>query len=617
MLGEVVMSLKNELKRDVRNIMKDVGLEADKIWSATYEGHTISVKNTVKEESLLVDDVMIAQNRRTSFWSYLVPYVTLKGSFQTEAGQVKKVSAKIGGFMKFNCTIKVDGQNILAMSEKFEYLPWKHKETIMHAIQEQLQAHGKLVTDVLPDDPYVYDEHHPKIEPGLADQSAGYIDMPVFVKKKIKLIAQQINNPTDQTRAKTYEEITSEMVASYAHTFIELFERSEWDEQAVQREAIWLLEHGAHREVVKFALLLLGCTSCDAYRSLILEIGQHEEFTSFAAFALEKGCTDAEASVFTLAQTVDGWGRVYAIESLQGASEEIRHWLLTEGYQNRVAVGYSAVDCVNKGRLVDVLAAEVLSKEQYEHANVLLQSILNPTVSGVSIESVDQLGLVLTRFFKHAEHHCTSLSEFYTITLIADFLEEDEGMIDWNELYEEGDLTEEARVALQETAHRLTDDRKWLATAVDRLETVFDQEAYGVATFYGLHVAAKLFMHLKEAPTHVAIYEAIMSSEVQQDAETLCNMATQTFDFDRLTTEDEACLRVILEHGYLYEVMGLPLIERVLTSSNPRMQEEALTVLTYWERSDWEGEQLKTIIQTIGKETEDKELRRLARSLLK
>lgn len=614
MSGENAMSLKNEIKRDLRNLMKDVELEAERKWSATYEGHEIVVQNGMKEETLLVDHVVIAQNTRSSLWSHVIPYVTLKGSFTTSTGETKHISAKIGGLIKFNCTIKIDGQKVLTAVEKFDLIPWKHKEPIMPFIQQQLREHGKLVTDALPDDAYVYDEHHPKIAPGLADQLNDDVTLPFFVKKLVKLVENQTNHPTEKTRAKTYEEVTGDTIASYFESFVEQFEQRQLDEEAVQKEAFWLLENGADREVVKFALVLLGCTSCDAYRSFILEIGQHEEFTAYAAFALDNGCSDSEEGLFELAKNTYGWGRMHAIEYLKGSTEEIRQWLLTEGYYHNGMEGYSAFECVDKGQLVDIVAAETISSEMYEHANTLLQYVLNHKAAGGSIEEVDRGAALLTHFVRHAQTHCTSLTHFYTVTLIERFLEEEDY---WQQLYEEEWVTEAEHRTLQQAVRLFTDDRKWLSEAVDVLDVRFDRAALEITTFYQLNVAAKLFEHLLENPKQIAIYESIMMSGVQQDVAELCQIATNVFHFDQLTEEDEACLQVIFENLYMYDVVGLPLIEKALISSTRQTQLEALMALTYWEHASWNNERMRLALTTLAKQTEDKEVRKLTKQLLK
>lgn len=611
------MSFKNEMKQGLRNVMKDVELEAKKVWTATYEGHEITLENEMKKEVLLVDGLVIAEHIRTSLWSHVIPYVTLKGTFTAANGQTKTVTAKVGGYFKFNCRIKVDGQKVLSAAEKFELLPWKHKESIVPFIQQQLREHGKLVTDELPDDSYVYDEHHPRLAPGLADRENDDVVIPFFVNKIVKLIAQQANQPTDKRRAKTYEELTSDTIASYGDQFIEKFEQREWDEEAVQGEAVWLLENAADREVVKFALVLLGCTSCNAYRSLLCDIGRHGEFTIYAAFALENGCENAEEALFELAQETDGWGRVAAIEYLQGATEEVRAWLVTEGYQIDGLEGHVAFECLDKGQVVDMLTADELAIEQFEHAKTLLQYVLSDQASGGSIEEVDRGADLLRYFVKHAETHCTTLDHFYTLTLIERFLEEEEDDDHWQQLYAEDWMTEAAHHTLQQAVRAFTDDRKWLAEAVDVLDERFDDAALAIATFYELNVAAKLFEHLRQNPRQLSIYNVIMVSGVQRDIEELCQIATATFMFDALTEEDEACLQSILEDLFAYDAVGLSLIEKAILSSSKQVQLETLTVLSYWDRASWTNEKLLALLKQVAEETDDSMIRKTARKLLK
>ena len=129
--------------------------------------------------------------------------------------------------------------------------------------------------------------------------------------------------------------------------------------------------------------------------------------------------------------------------------------------------GYSAFECVDKGQLVDIVAAETISSEMYEHANTLLQYVLNHKAAGGSIEEVDRGAALLTHFVRHAQTHCTSLTHFYTVTLIERFLEEEDY---WQQLYEEEWVTETEHRTLQQAVRLFTDDRKWLSEAVDVLD---------------------------------------------------------------------------------------------------------------------------------------------------
>lgn len=302
------MGFKEEMKREIRNAKNDIAKEVEKHWVLDFEGHQIEVMNGMMEEVLKVDGQMIAQNVRKSIWSHIIPFSTMKGTFQSNSGKTHKVYVKIGGFVKLNITVKVDGKQLHHEAMKLQFLPWANKEYIIPFLEEQFHHNQKLITKDLPDDEFLYDEHHPKYEPGFADQLHQEAVMAFYTKKLIKLFLEQAANPNDNTRKATYEKIKDEKVISYFHEFLELFTETEKDENRVKNEAIWLLEHAAHREVVKFALLVLGTVRCEEYKERLKVIALHEEFTGVALFAITNGTTNSNETVWHITQNVSGWG---------------------------------------------------------------------------------------------------------------------------------------------------------------------------------------------------------------------------------------------------------------------------------------------------------------------
>lgn len=602
------------MKKEMRNIMKDVAHEADKVWKVQYEGHQIEVINKMSGETLVIDGEIIDHKKRSSLLAHLIPHSKLSGTLTLHNGQQKSVFVKVGGYLKFNCQIKIDGKKVFAASEKFEMIPWKNKEKITPFIQQQLQENGKLVTDELPDDDYIYDENYPRVAPGLADQLIEDIPTPFFVKKLIKLFEAQMQGPTDKTRAATYEAIKGDQIASYIELFIEQLEGKDWDDQVVQREAQWLLENAADREVVKFAIVMLGCTDCDAYRQQLIDIGQHEEFTTYVVFALDNGCENGNDDIWQLAKDLQGWGRLVALQRLKGTTPEIQQWFLTEGYKNNVLHGYSASECVVEGKLNEALAAETISKELYGHANELLQAFFNYRAASGNMEDYADAYQLLDRFIHHAKLHCTSLVDFYPLTLISAYLEEDEAV--WVERCEE-QWTESERAALKVAVAPFIDDRKWLLLVVDELDENFHQEAFKIAKFYGLDVTGKVLRQLKEEPSNPLLYAAVMESENKRDVEDLCLFANEKMTADALWKEEEACVRAILEDLYLHEGVGIDLLHTALKSTYSHLQNEALTTLASWPPVVWKNDEIMKTIKEVAKNASAPENRQIAKELLK
>lgn len=608
------MSFKAEMKREIRNIMKDVEKEAEKVWKVTYKGHLIEVKNQMKEEVLMIDGVMVDQNKRTSLLSHLFPYIKLSGALILEDGTEHRVSVKLGGYLKFNCTVKIDNKKVLAESEKFVYLPWNHKEKLVPFIQEQLQENKRIVSDDLPDDEYVYDENHPRMVAGLSDQVYEDLPTPFHVKKMLRLLEKQLSEPSEKTRRATYEELTLDRIVSYREPFIEAFQEKAWDEEALEREALWLMHHAADREVLKFALILLGLINCDEHRALLTDIGMHEEFTDYVCFALKNGVRNGHAEIEYLAKNLSGWGKIAAVTQLEARTPKLKEWLLMKGYQNDISDGYLAFDCIEKGELAIALEAEEISKQLYDQASFLIQAVLNHQAANGEMEDYSGAGKALTHFVRHAKTHCQTLKDYEPLTKIKEYLQAD--MQVWEERLAYN-WCEEERLQIEQDLGLFVEDPKWLRLAVDTLEKEFDPSAFAVAQFCNLDVTQKLVKHLAVSPNHVELYEAIMETEKQQYVEAGIAFAASHFTLTDLSKDEMVCMQVILQRLYMYEGLGLNLIQAGLESSSERLQYEALTTLEVWEPILWQQPMIQRAIQKIAEETKDLENKRIAKQLLK
>ncbi|MCH7321454.1 hypothetical protein LZ480_06060 [Solibacillus sp. MA9] len=475
------MGFKEELKREMRNATKDVAKEVEKHWVLDFEGHKIEFINKMLEETLLVDGEIIAQHTRQSIWSHIVPYSKLKGTFVGNDGKTHKVYVKVGGFIKLNVTIKVDGKKLLAETQKLTMIPWKNKQAIVPFLQQQFAEHGKLVNKELPDDEYLYDENQMRLAPGFADQLANEPVLLSYPKKLVKLLITQSEKPTEANRKATYEKIQEEKVISYFQEFFVQFAESEKDETLVQKEALWLLEHAADREVVKFALVVLGTTDCKNLKEQLKVIALHEEFTGVALFALSNGVRNANDDIWDIAKKVSNWGKIEALNFLEPEREEIRHWFLTDGIEDIVPGVQASLQCADKGKLDIELHEDTISDAIFDGASKLILAMLYDGPYR-EMDEYDYAGQVLMRYTKHAKTHCETLHHFYTLTQIADHLIEDEDV--WNERFEYNWKPHE-KLAVETGIEEIGRDMKWLEEAQTMLVDQPDnQDALAIVNYY-------------------------------------------------------------------------------------------------------------------------------------
>lgn len=475
------MGLKEELKREMRNTTNDVAKEVEKHWVLDFDGHKIEFINKMLEETLLVDGEIIAKHVRQSIWSHIIPYSKLRGTFVGNDGKIHKVYVKVGGFIKLKITIKVDGKQLLAETQALTMIPWNNKEAIVPYLEQQFAEHGKLVNKELPDDVLLFDENHPRLAPGFGDQ---LIDEPVLVsypKKLVKLFTEQTKNPTEATRKATYEKILEEKVIRYFQEFLGHFNEVEKDETRVQQEALWLLEHAAHREVVKFALMVLATTDCEKFKDRLKQIALHEEFTGVALFALFNATERANATIWDIAKQVTDWGKLEALNFLEPEREEIRLWFLTDGIDETVPGSQAALQCADKGKLDIELHEDTISAEVFEGTRKLILALLYEGQYR-QMDEYEYAGQVLMRFTKHAKTHCQTMLHFYTLMQIAAYLNEPEDI--WEGRFDDNWKPHE-KLAVETAIEEISRNPKWLQEAQGYLQEHPDNKgALAILNYY-------------------------------------------------------------------------------------------------------------------------------------
>lgn len=176
--------------------------------------------------------------------------------------------------------------------------------------------------------------------------------------------------------------------------------QEELDPQSLYEYSVYAVMASMDKECVKYGLSLMELFNLDANEDLkkaIRTIGLSDEFTIFAVF-LMKQWENGNNEIWQLAQKVHGWGRIHAIERLDPDTEEIRHWLLTEGVHNNILAAYSALTCWEKADARTALQ-HPLTREEYEGIRDIIDGLLDEgPVPGISeIEDAEDMILAFLR----------------------------------------------------------------------------------------------------------------------------------------------------------------------------------------------------------------------------
>jgi hypothetical protein len=166
-----------------------------------------------------------------------------------------------------------------------------------------------------------------------------------------------------------------------------------------------LLMNAADREVVKFAINLIGVCGGDEDHSSLLTIGAHAEFSLFAVVALGHAGGDIRAT-WEMAKQTKGWGRIQCVERLDSEFDDadIKEWLLREGFKTAVMTEYLAAICARRGGLLEALESDLVDRGLLDGAAEILAALARGK-PGEGMSGYAQSACSTERFLAIIEQH--------------------------------------------------------------------------------------------------------------------------------------------------------------------------------------------------------------------
>jgi len=228
---------------------------------------------------------------------------------------------------------------------------------------------------------------------------------------------------TDAQAEVLYAVIARQSVISYVDPLLRLIdERYVLPKDRMSDIARWLATEAADREAVKLGVALLGHVAEMANMHLLFTLGRHEEFTLYAAVALCRASASPEHALWELARHVRGWGRINIVERLANTQDdEIKAWMLREGYRNDIMIEYTALPCAVGGGLRKALEMPASDEELLTGAGEILSALIAGG-PGPGMRAYDD-GLAATELYlTHLLARGSELSDFLVVNQIDRFL---------------------------------------------------------------------------------------------------------------------------------------------------------------------------------------------------
>lgn len=215
-----------------------------------------------------------------------------------------------------------------------------------------------------------------------------------------------------------YEALCAHSTLSWVDELGEaLGEEPEPDPNRVFALGLLLATQAPDREPVKAGIALIGMLDLGEDELAMLRLlGCHDELALFVAVAIGASSDEAEGELWSMAQRLQGWGRIQVVTRLvESEDEELQDWLLREGWDNTVDPRYLALPCAVGGRLAAALEPDRVDPELLAAAGRLLAVLLLPGGPVPGIEAWEEGPQALSSWLVHAQASADLLPQGLTL----------------------------------------------------------------------------------------------------------------------------------------------------------------------------------------------------------
>ena len=358
--------------------------------------------------------------------------------------------------------------------------------------------------------------------------------------------------------------------------------QKEIDPKNIFYYACKLAFESTNEELVKLGICLFGLLDLSNEEEImnrLFILALYEEFTLYVivAFSNHQNGNDL---LFKIAQKVDGWGKIHAVERLEPTSDEIREWILRKGCANAVMNAYLGLECANKGNLIGALHQDTIDNELFEGISVIIDALLDEgPVEGIS--AYEHAEEALQHYLQIASEHIETITQFWRILNLQSWLIS-------------------AQIANRDELLKICDDiinrEVWRKMVLEILNNPDDKQF-----FYASHVASRLnmdvseliFKAIKQNPVEHCVYISIVYknpeyanelTKIYEEILPLDDMATGMGDFlfAESLAHEHNCLDFVLQELKNYPKMGEKLVQTALKSPVTRERNRACNVMEEW-----------------------------------
>jgi len=500
-------------------------------------------------------------------------------------------------------------KNLITNYRGTKTFEWKTEASIFQFIVSNLNAEGKLKGSAndLPDEK-PQDENGLRYAPGAFDSLFGAEDSDKSkseVDELVKLIKKISENADKESEAKFYELITStEHVIGVIDAFLDraVNLRLSIDPYLVNFSKDLAFKTG-HRNSVKFGIAMIGICQEKSVIDDIKLIGLHDEFTLFSVVSILNLSDDKVNDLWELAKKVDGWGKIHIVERLakMELTNDIKDWLIIDGYKNSIMYEYLTYTCAVNGELHSHLGKAVISKKLFKaSADIIEALIAGGPAEDISIYSY--ASITIENFVRHSKKHADEISAFIVLNHIKDFLIELQTDIS---LHKENGWTEDIISNCLIDIVEIINSKDWSVLALIALKSSDNVDYWNgkqAAKMLNIDIWDVLWQRLQNNPSESSMWYDVVNGAKPSQADQVIEFALAAIPLKELASgpRDSSGLgpqflrywsldymTTFLEN---YPKKGEAIILAALDSPVTRNRNMAFKVLHKWGNDNWSNE---------------------------
>lgn len=501
-------------------------------------------------------------------------------------------------------------------------LPWENRESVYKFIKNNINEYGKLTNDTLPDESLRVGENGIRWVAGAMDGVIGHHSSCQNIDKQLAMLIKKISvNARKKDKIEFYNVVVEDNVLSIIDSTLQ--EIVKLDTRITNNLYEWckfLVLESPDRGAVKIGIALLGLIDAKEMLEEIKLLGIHEEFTLYVAVAISKLSDNVEQDIWELAKKTDGWGRISLVERLANTeNEDIKYWILTQGYKNSILYEYLALIAAETGNLKHALLAEKVDDIILENASIIIRSLMSEgPCDGISIykDAAETIKL----FLKHTVGRRDNLSYLLTYDAIYSYVSDKD--IDCAKIKENGWNEEICENIINLVKEELTNN-EWKTLVLKRAKDIDDKEFWltkQAAKILNLDFFDVYWQRLNKEPLNSSNWYDIMDVANINNINDILEFGLKNTSLSQIATGPDTLLGLGLEFNLnnildfilqkldQFEGVGIPYIIAGLKSPVIRNRNMAVLAIENW-GIDYIDDKLKNIIRESEKIEPDESVR--------